>query len=1060
MPTIAELRIKRIDEGTDAVRAGLDAVDGAQQRAATSAARLNASQAMLEKQTGALATSIDRPRRSLLSLEDQMDRTARRADPLTRAMADLARNQRVADAAAAQGTTIHAGFTRVIDAQRAKVEELTKSHGAHGSAVKLSGMQLAELGHIGRAALDELGAGASPMQVVRTEGARLVQALGEGNGGVLGTIKGVGLAAAGFVTPLTVGAAAVAGLGAVAYLAATHTRELREEMDRAVSGAGRLSGLSGSGLAALASASAAQTGVSLGDSRATAQTLAASGRFDAGNISGVMGLTRGYAGAFGLSNGEAGTKLADTFKDPLKGIDDLNERLGFLDFHTRETVRSLQAQGDAQGALRVATDAASISLNEMAKPLGFFEKANAAIARQDAEIERQLAGPTPEERYKAASQAGGSTGMLGFLQARGAYDDGTVDLAESFRNTSRLRQMQASDVLASRQSLSAGEIMKQVSPDYQRRQEMVDQQAALSKVLSNPDAVSKLGDAAGIAFDTLDRLSTGLATFQTNAERIAQQSAFTIAETQAETYAEKQAVEYQKNYTEALNSTHSALEATLTAEARRAEAIARSNDAADKWVLQQQRQDALLGLKPAQRLAVERDQSIEDAKTDGGLNGASGRATGVVTPEMLAMARTYIAAGYNPHAVAGYVGGTTTESGTSLDPGVKNGTGHFGVFQLDQQRQGMLRALTGADAGSRQGQYGYNLTELRTTESRAGSMLAGSNSVLGGVLASDATERPGDMEAMRRRGLAMARGTALDAALSGGAASPTPTSTPIDSTGSQSRIDQANASYKARLGNLSDTVFTTAQDDLEKRTAAFNLQAGAVGLSADKLAVLNERLKLNNDLVTAGVVPSHDQTARINQLADSYGAQAKREADFDNQQKSLIGTEDSVRSFSSSSLDTLFTGLAQHKPAGNLLRGIGENLGESLIHGGVGMLTSGLFGKSGSAGGGLFGNFASLLPHFAGGTNDAPGGPSLVGERGPEIVNLPQHAQVVPNGQGLGRGSGHTFNIGGATINVQGDVSEQNRALIERSVSEGQRQTVEHITRNLPQLQSDSAQYS
>lgn len=37
------------------------------------------------------------------------------------------------------------------------------------------------------------------------------------------------------------------------------------------------------------------------------------------------------------------------------------------------------------------------------------------------------------------------------------------------------------------------------------------------------------------------------------------------------------------------------------------------------------------------------------------------------------------------------------------------------------------------------------------------------------------------------------------------------------------------------------------------------------------------------------------------------------------------------------------------------------------------------------------------IPGFAGGTNFAPGGLALVGERGPELVNLPRGSQVIPN---------------------------------------------------------------
>lgn len=45
--------------------------------------------------------------------------------------------------------------------------------------------------------------------------------------------------------------------------------------------------------------------------------------------------------------------------------------------------------------------------------------------------------------------------------------------------------------------------------------------------------------------------------------------------------------------------------------------------------------------------------------------------------------------------------------------------------------------------------------------------------------------------------------------------------------------------------------------------------------------------------------------------------------------------------------------------------------------------------------GGIFGGFK--IPGFATGTNYAPGGLAWVGERGPELVNLPRGSQVIPN---------------------------------------------------------------
>lgn len=61
--------------------------------------------------------------------------------------------------------------------------------------------------------------------------------------------------------------------------------------------------------------------------------------------------------------------------------------------------------------------------------------------------------------------------------------------------------------------------------------------------------------------------------------------------------------------------------------------------------------------------------------------------------------------------------------------------------------------------------------------------------------------------------------------------------------------------------------------------------------------------------------------------------------------------------------------------------------------------------------GGLFsGGLGGLIPGFAGGTNFAPGGLSLVGERGPELVNLPRGSQVIPN-NALGSGRGMDVRI-------------------------------------------------
>jgi tape measure domain-containing protein len=70
---------------------------------------------------------------------------------------------------------------------------------------------------------------------------------------------------------------------------------------------------------------------------------------------------------------------------------------------------------------------------------------------------------------------------------------------------------------------------------------------------------------------------------------------------------------------------------------------------------------------------------------------------------------------------------------------------------------------------------------------------------------------------------------------------------------------------------------------------------------------------------------------------------------------------------------------------GSLFGGIGGNS----LGGGWGV--AGGFGRPG-----IFG-----IPGFANGTNSAPGGLAWVGERGPELVNLPRGSQVIPNGPSM-----------------------------------------------------------
>lgn len=68
----------------------------------------------------------------------------------------------------------------------------------------------------------------------------------------------------------------------------------------------------------------------------------------------------------------------------------------------------------------------------------------------------------------------------------------------------------------------------------------------------------------------------------------------------------------------------------------------------------------------------------------------------------------------------------------------------------------------------------------------------------------------------------------------------------------------------------------------------------------------------------------------------------------------------------------------------------------SVISLGLQLGSIGVFGKKFQT------NINGTVPQYAGGTSFHPGGLALVGERGPELVNLPRGSKVHPNGSGMG----------------------------------------------------------
>ena len=72
-----------------------------------------------------------------------------------------------------------------------------------------------------------------------------------------------------------------------------------------------------------------------------------------------------------------------------------------------------------------------------------------------------------------------------------------------------------------------------------------------------------------------------------------------------------------------------------------------------------------------------------------------------------------------------------------------------------------------------------------------------------------------------------------------------------------------------------------------------------------------------------------------------------------------------------------------------------------------------------SAGPITLGGASGPAPFFASATNFAPGGLSVVGEKGPELLNIPRGSQVIPNDVLKGGMGGGNVTVGGSTVVIQ-----------------------------------------
>ncbi|OYU91870.1 MAG: hypothetical protein CFE29_03200 [Bradyrhizobiaceae bacterium PARB1] len=172
----------------------------------------------------------------------------------------------------------------------------------------------------------------------------------------------------------------------------------------------------------------------------------------------------------------------------------------------------------------------------------------------------------------------------------------------------------------------------------------------------------------------------------------------------------------------------------------------------------------------------------------------------------------------------------------------------------------------------------------------------------------------------------------------------------------------------------------------------------------DRYQKLRETMSAEQTLIQARInlTPEH----RRSFISASEGAQIAT-ANFDAARDSL----NKLNAASSQLGSALSSAFADAVVEGKSLNDVMSSLIKTIEKAAINSVFASFFNAPSSGGLSPFSSaLKGIIPGFADGTDFAPGGIALVGERGPELVNLPRGSQVVPNNV-ASRGGGGSFTL-------------------------------------------------
>lgn len=198
---------------------------------------------------------------------------------------------------------------------------------------------------------------------------------------ILDALATSGIKARGAVMLLGGALAATATVSAAAFLAWQNGESAALELDRAVTGLGRTSGMTAVELELLAQSSAVLGEVSVRSAREQAAAYVQTGRIGGEVIGGLIAIGKDYAAVMGLDAEQATASLAKAMAEPDKAARELTRQIGLLDQETLAHIDTLVKHGARLAAQKILLEALTGAVDGQAERIGSIENAWDAAAR-------------------------------------------------------------------------------------------------------------------------------------------------------------------------------------------------------------------------------------------------------------------------------------------------------------------------------------------------------------------------------------------------------------------------------------------------------------------------------------------------------------------------------------------------------------------------------------------------------------------------------------------------------------------------------------------------------